>query len=178
MFSRWEVVTTLPYPQAGGPPLIGCPRVLILYIRSCPPYWRSFVHPQRKDAPCCGYKDPLITWEASYDYYKSWTVDFVKVTNRACFYFEKQIVFQIMSKLQMCFYIFSLPWVRLVLLIQRSSCVMYDLWIVVQWQEVIFFSKASRLGLGTTQPLIHRILEVSFIDGKVTMAWSWPLTAV
>ncbi|KAJ4427260.1 hypothetical protein ANN_24878 [Periplaneta americana] len=27
-----------PNPQAGGPPLIGCPRLLIQYIRSYPPY--------------------------------------------------------------------------------------------------------------------------------------------
>jgi len=38
----------------------------------------------------------LVT-EASCQYYKSWTVDFVKVTNKACFYFEKQILFQSMS---------------------------------------------------------------------------------
>ena len=61
-------------------------------------------------------------------------------------------------------------------LIQGPGSVMYDQWIVLQWQEVIFFSKASRLGLGTTQPLIHRILKASFIGGKMTMAWRWPLT--
>jgi hypothetical protein len=27
-----------PTPQAGGPPLVGCPRLLIQYIRSYPPY--------------------------------------------------------------------------------------------------------------------------------------------
>ena len=48
---------------------------------------------------------------------------------------------------------------------------MCDHWIVVQWQEVIFFSKGSILGLETIQPLSHRILEASFIGGKVTMAW-------
>ncbi|KAJ4446277.1 hypothetical protein ANN_12972 [Periplaneta americana] len=34
---RW-VVSPSPNPQAGGPPLIGCPRLLIQYIRSYPPY--------------------------------------------------------------------------------------------------------------------------------------------
>ena len=27
-----------PTPQAGGPPLVGCPRLLIQFIRSYPPY--------------------------------------------------------------------------------------------------------------------------------------------
>ena len=43
---RWGVVSTSPKPQAGGPPLVGCPRLLIQYIRIYPPYWRPFVHPQ------------------------------------------------------------------------------------------------------------------------------------
>jgi hypothetical protein len=29
-------------PQAGGPPLVGCPRLLIQYIRSYPPYPEDF----------------------------------------------------------------------------------------------------------------------------------------
>jgi hypothetical protein len=52
----------LPNPQAGGPPLVGSPRLLIQYIRSYPPYWRPFLHPQPEDAPCRGDRDPLITW--------------------------------------------------------------------------------------------------------------------
>ena len=35
---RLGVVSTSPNPQAGGPPLVGCPRLLIRYIRSYPPY--------------------------------------------------------------------------------------------------------------------------------------------
>ena len=31
------VVSTSPNPQAGGPPLVGCPRLLIQFIRSYPP---------------------------------------------------------------------------------------------------------------------------------------------
>jgi len=34
------VVSTSPNPQAGGPPLVGCSRLLIQFIRSYPPYWR------------------------------------------------------------------------------------------------------------------------------------------
>ena len=47
---------------------------------------------------------------------------------------------------------------------------MYDQAIVVQWKELVFFSKASRLGLGTTQPLIHRLLKACLSGGKVTIA--------
>jgi hypothetical protein len=31
------VVSILPNPQVGGPPLVGCPRLLIQFIRSYPP---------------------------------------------------------------------------------------------------------------------------------------------
>ena len=48
-----------PKPQAGGPPLVGCSRLLIQFIRSYPPYRRSFLYPQPEDAPCRGDRDPL-----------------------------------------------------------------------------------------------------------------------
>ena len=54
-----RVVSTLPNPQAGGPPLVGCPRLLIQFIRSYPPYRRPFLYPQPEDAPCRGDRDPL-----------------------------------------------------------------------------------------------------------------------
>jgi hypothetical protein len=38
IFFRWGVVSLTPKPQAGGPPFIGCPRLLIQYIRSYHPY--------------------------------------------------------------------------------------------------------------------------------------------
>ena len=47
-----------PTPQAGGPPLVGCPRLLIQFIHSYPPYWRPFLHPQPEDAPCRDDRDP------------------------------------------------------------------------------------------------------------------------
>jgi len=53
------VVSTSPNPQAGGPPLVCCPRLLIQFIRSYPPYQRPFLYPQPEDAPCCGDRDPL-----------------------------------------------------------------------------------------------------------------------
>jgi len=61
MFLRWGVVSTLSNTQAGGPPLVGRPQLLIQCICSYPPYWRPFLHPQPKDPPCRGDRDPLIT---------------------------------------------------------------------------------------------------------------------
>ena len=43
------VVSTSPNPQAGGPTLVGCLRLLIQYIRSYPPYRRPFLYPQPED---------------------------------------------------------------------------------------------------------------------------------
>jgi hypothetical protein len=59
-FLQGVVFSTSPNCPAGGPPIFGCPRMLIQYIRSYPPYWRPFLHPQPDDAPWRGYKDPLI----------------------------------------------------------------------------------------------------------------------
>ena len=53
-FLRRGVVSTLSNPQAGGPPLVVCPRLLIQFIHSYPPYWRLFLLPQPEDAPCRG----------------------------------------------------------------------------------------------------------------------------
>ena len=46
--------------QPGGPLLVGYSRLLIQYIRSYPPCWRPFLHPQPEDAPCRGDTEPLI----------------------------------------------------------------------------------------------------------------------
>jgi hypothetical protein len=35
-FLLWGVVAPRPTPQVGGPPIVGCPRLLIRYIRSYP----------------------------------------------------------------------------------------------------------------------------------------------
>ena len=40
--------------EAFRPTLVGCPRLLIQYIHSYPPYRRPFLHPQPEDAPCHG----------------------------------------------------------------------------------------------------------------------------
>jgi hypothetical protein len=57
-FSREGVVSTSPNPQAGGTPLFGCPRLLIQFIHSYPPFRRPFLHPRPEDAPCRGDRDP------------------------------------------------------------------------------------------------------------------------
>jgi hypothetical protein len=45
----------LAQPKAGRPPLTGCPRLLILYIGSCPQYRGPFLHSQTENAPCLLY---------------------------------------------------------------------------------------------------------------------------
>jgi hypothetical protein len=56
-----QLLTPRIITQTGGTPLVGCPRLLIQYIRSYPPYWRPFLHPQPEDAPFRGDRDPVIT---------------------------------------------------------------------------------------------------------------------
>jgi hypothetical protein len=40
-FLRWGVFNTSPNCQTTGPPLVGCPRLFIQYIRSYPPYLQA-----------------------------------------------------------------------------------------------------------------------------------------
>ena len=60
IFYGEEFLAPRPTHQAGGPPLVRCPRLLIQYIRSYPSYRRPFLHPQPEDSPCRGDRDPLI----------------------------------------------------------------------------------------------------------------------
>ena len=53
------VVSISPNHQVEGSPLVGCPRLLIQFVRSYPPYRRPFLYPQPEDAPCRGDRDPL-----------------------------------------------------------------------------------------------------------------------
>jgi hypothetical protein len=41
-----------------GLPLVGCPRLLIEYIRIYLSYRRLYLHPRTEDAPCRGDRDP------------------------------------------------------------------------------------------------------------------------
>jgi len=66
VFYGEELSTLRPTNPAGGPPLVGCPRLLIQYIRRYPPYGRPVLHPQPEDAPCCGDRVSIITAQNSY----------------------------------------------------------------------------------------------------------------
>jgi len=46
--------------KPGGPPLAGCPRLLIHNIHNCSSFWMLFVHPQNEDAPYKDDRDPLF----------------------------------------------------------------------------------------------------------------------
>jgi hypothetical protein len=60
-FVIWYVFSTSPKPQAGRPPLYGCPRLFVQCIRSYAPHWRPFLHPQPEVATCRGDRDTFIT---------------------------------------------------------------------------------------------------------------------
>jgi len=81
-FSRGGVVSTSPNPQAGGPPLVGCPRLFIQYIRSYTPYRRPFLYLQTEDAPCRGDRDPLITDLVWYNVEKCVTGSHSQITSQ------------------------------------------------------------------------------------------------
>jgi hypothetical protein len=63
---RRRVVSTSPNPQAKGPPLVCCPRLLIQYIQSYPPHLESVPPTQPEDAPCRVDRDTLITRDNCY----------------------------------------------------------------------------------------------------------------
>jgi hypothetical protein len=45
-------------PKLKDYPPVGCPWLLIQYIRSYPSYWMLFLHPQTEDMPCHGDRNP------------------------------------------------------------------------------------------------------------------------
>ena len=59
-FLWWGLISTSPNPQAGGPPLVSCTRLLIPYNRSYTPYLWPVLHPQSEYKPCRGDRDPVI----------------------------------------------------------------------------------------------------------------------
>ena len=69
-FLRWGVVSTSPNSQAGGPPLVGCPRLLLQHIRSYPPYLEA-VSPSATwrrampwwQGPTCLWQGPTCDWQ-------------------------------------------------------------------------------------------------------------------
>ena len=53
-----EVVSLTPNSQAEGPLLVGCPRLLIQYIRSLPPYLEAYSAIRNPgEAPCLGERN-------------------------------------------------------------------------------------------------------------------------
>jgi len=59
-FHSEEFLEPRPAPKLKRPPLFGCLQLLILCIRSYPPYWRQFLHPQPEGVPFRGDRDRLI----------------------------------------------------------------------------------------------------------------------
>jgi hypothetical protein len=60
------VVSTSPNPQAGRPPHVGCPRLLIQYICNYSPNWRLFLHPQPTMLLLGSLFQPAATWSIWY----------------------------------------------------------------------------------------------------------------
>jgi hypothetical protein len=53
------VVSPTPNPQAGGPPLVSCPRLLIQYSRRYPPYLEAF-------PPSATWGSFMLWWQGTY----------------------------------------------------------------------------------------------------------------
>jgi hypothetical protein len=58
LFLWWRVVSPSPNPQAGGLPLLSVRGCLFNIFAANLHGWRSFLHLQREDVPCCGDWDP------------------------------------------------------------------------------------------------------------------------
>jgi hypothetical protein len=62
IFYAEELLAPRPTSQAGGPPLVGCPRLLIQYIRKLLSISGGrLLHPQPEDAPCRGDKGSITS---------------------------------------------------------------------------------------------------------------------
>jgi hypothetical protein len=61
-FLRWGVVSPSPNPQFGGPNPVGCPRLLIQYIRSCSPYFEAVSSNCNLKTSHAVVTGPHITW--------------------------------------------------------------------------------------------------------------------
>ena len=62
LFLRWGVVSTSPNTQGGGAPLVGCPWLLIRYIRTTIHILRPFLRPHAEDVSCRGDRDLLFRY--------------------------------------------------------------------------------------------------------------------
>jgi len=57
-FRECRVITS-PNPQAGRPPLVGCPQMVTQYICSYLAYWKPFFHPQPEEAGCLDWQGTM-----------------------------------------------------------------------------------------------------------------------
>ena len=89
-FWRWRFVSTSPKSQAEGPPLVGCPRLLIQYIRSLSTCWRSFFLPKLEEELCCGHRDPLMMVCNTSNKH-----DVIGLQNTMCKFISKKNVFEL-----------------------------------------------------------------------------------
>jgi hypothetical protein len=75
LFLEWTVVSPTPNPQAGGPPLVVCPRLFIQYIHSWSPMLVAVPSIRKpEDEPCCGDKGTHLIWMSKHRVlkYKVW----------------------------------------------------------------------------------------------------------
>jgi len=61
LFLRRGIVSFSPNPQAGGPPLLGCSRLIVQYVHSYPPHLQS-VSSTRNSTRHAVVKGDRITW--------------------------------------------------------------------------------------------------------------------
>jgi hypothetical protein len=69
-FLRWRVVSSTPNPQAGWSPLVGCPELLIQYIRSYPPYLEAVSSIRNLRTRHAVVTRAHLTWEGTNKYGK------------------------------------------------------------------------------------------------------------
>jgi hypothetical protein len=59
MLLRRAVISNSHNALTGGPPLVGCPRLLLNIFVAISHIWKPFLRPQRKVELCYGDRDPL-----------------------------------------------------------------------------------------------------------------------
>jgi len=69
-FRECRVVITSPKPQAEEPPIVGCPQLVMQYIRTHPAYWKLFFYPQPEEAPCLDWQGTIYHGYNSFSFYK------------------------------------------------------------------------------------------------------------
>jgi hypothetical protein len=86
-FLRLGVVSVTPNLQAGEPPLFGCPRLFIQYIRSCPPYLETVSSIRKLRTRHAVVTRNYLTWSMWYISFNSFqpnSVPFVLRSSHPC----------------------------------------------------------------------------------------------